>query len=521
MLSVVSIIMALIASNLCFSQDLEISFAEGYLGEKNIPHYSGPWKPVFHHEAYFGRMHWDDENFYSGHLLNYIWKDASDWSMYLSQEVVGASTCPHPVLSKNFSDIRYGYRLIAMSSLLELLDATRNDLALIKKPTSCQFDLQKILKNCSPKTADMKMFVNNLKGQAPFTEPMIGRSHNFSDYQRSFLTSIAKGQGSLGAIRASVQCRIENKNCSSISLEDSVKLLERSCEQDKALFQAICSETDHLYGMSRSPLATYLLATSNLVTLLNQEGMAQGCLRRFGQMMSGKEKQSYVLTKIQPNITAFLKKTWGDRFPHGRAFVYGALKEFAQKGLGQIFETKVIPEKPKVEEPKVVTKKTQVVETPVVVQKTVELPKPEAVKKPEVVLETKSAFLQASEIRASQDLNQVEVDMLKFQYDYVFSAAEMLLLEETLKDYTTRAALEEMRSWDKLGFKEAPMPLTFLKFLIDSQNHQGLYNVVGVLGEEFWVSNDIDKKPDPEWIILKNDASTSYSWALIIKRPRD
>jgi hypothetical protein len=128
--------------------------------------------------------------------------------------------------------------------------------------------------------------------------------------------------------------------------------------------------------------------------------------------------------------------------------------------------------------------------------------------------------LQAAEVRKLQDLDRAEVDMLKFKYDHVFSAAELQLLDGTLKEYTTRSALEEMRSWDKLGTSEAPLPLTFLKFLIDSQNHQGLYNVVGVLGDQFWVSNDIDKNSGAEYVELKSDSTTNYSWSLsIVRKP--
>jgi hypothetical protein len=124
-------------------------------------------------------------------------------------------------------------------------------------------------------------------------------------------------------------------------------------------------------------------------------------------------------------------------------------------------------------------------------------------------------------VRVGQNLDRVDVDMLKFRYDYVFSMAELQLLSDSLKDYVARGALEEMRAWDKLGEKEAPVPLTFLKYLIDSENHQGLFNVTGVLGDKFWVINDIDKLKNlnSEYIELKNDASTGNSWQLFVLRP--
>jgi hypothetical protein len=75
-----------------------------------------------------------------------------------------------------------------------------------------------------------------------------------------------------------------------------------------------------------------------------------------------------------------------------------------------------------------------------------------------------------------------------------------------------------MKSYDLLGSKEAPVGLVFLKFLIDTENHQGLYNIVQVLGEKFYVMNDLEKKSDPHYIEFKNDASTRNRWQIILLR---
>ncbi len=504
-----------------FAQELQKSFSEGYLGEKNLTPYSGPWNPVFHHDAYFGRLTWDDDEFYNQLIFNTIWKDAPEWSQYFSQEVIGASTCPHDVLSKNFEDIRYGYRLVAMSYLLESMDAARSDMLLLRQDKSCHFELPELLSQCRPVSDDMKNFVTNLKRQTPFTLPTIGKAHNFNQYCRDWVQSIGGKNPNLSAARVAAQALQQSEALQGISIERALKLLVQSCQEDRQVFLSVCSEKDQLYGMSQSPLATYLLATSNLITILNQEGMAQGCLRRFGQLMSSKERHFPAMVRMQPTISASLKKQFADRFPHGRAFVYGALKEFRQKGLAKVFEDKLTPtevkpapvvvaSQPKSEPKAVAPQPVAVVEsTPVVVQK-----------KLEVEVDNRTAFLQAAEVRKLQDLDRADVDMLKFKYDHVFSAAELQLLEGTLKEYTTRSALEEMRAWDKLGTSEAPLPLTFLKFLIDSQNHQGLYNVVGVLGDQFWVSNDIDKNSAAEYVELKSDSTTNYSWSLsIVRKP--
>jgi hypothetical protein len=502
-----------------FAVPLERSFSEGYLGEKTQPIYAGPWRPVSHHDPYFGRYSLDDEQFFNGYFYNYIWEGAPDWSRFFSEEMMGASTCPHNILSQNFDEIRYGFRLIALSYLLEILDGERHEMALLKKADTCTFDLQEILKTCRPKTDDMKTFIQNLTTQKPYSAPIIDKSHNFATYQKTWLQKINTKDATLGGIRLKVQCRSENTSCVNMPAEKAVAMMGRSCGEDRKLFQEICSEEDQLYGISTSPMSTHLLSTSNLMNLINAEGMAMGCLRRFGQMMASKERHYPVLNGLQPIVYSQLRTNYGERYLLGRAFVFGALKEFTQKGLKNIFEPQVakVEEKP-VEKPIEVAKTPVVAEKPVVVEVKPVVPEKKPAKTPEVPLEVKTAFLQAAEVRLSQNLERVDVDMLKFRYDYVFSMAELQLLSESLKDYVARGALEEMRSWDKLGEKEAPMPLTFLKYLIDSENHQGLYNVVGVLGDKFWVMNDIDqaKQLNSEYVELRNDASTGNTWQLYI-----
>ena len=54
----------------------------------------------------------------------------------------------------------------------------------------------------------------------------------------------------------------------------------------------------------------------------------------------------------------------------------------------------------------------------------------------------------------------------------------------------------------------------FLKYLIDFDYHQGLWNILAILGDHFYVLNDIEKKSDPIKIHLSNDLSTNYGWQI-------
>ena len=74
-----------------------------------------------------------------------------------------------------------------------------------------------------------------------------------------------------------------------------------------------------------------------------------------------------------------------------------------------------------------------------------------------------------------------------------------------------------MRKFDHLGDKKAPMRLLFIKYLIDNDYHQGLYNVSAVLGQEFYIKNDLEKGDKKLYkISLQNDETTNNIWQLFL-----
>ena len=85
----------------------------------------------------------------------------------------------------------------------------------------------------------------------------------------------------------------------------------------------------------------------------------------------------------------------------------------------------------------------------------------------------------------------------------------------------TRDALMEMMNYDKLGTKDGPVPLMFIKFMIDMEEHHGLWNMISILGDKFYVSNEIDSfySPKAEFIQLMNNETTGNQWQIYILRP--
>jgi hypothetical protein len=76
-------------------------------------------------------------------------------------------------------------------------------------------------------------------------------------------------------------------------------------------------------------------------------------------------------------------------------------------------------------------------------------------------------------------------------------------------------------NYDKLGTKEAPVPILFIKYMIDMEEHQGMWNLISVMGDRFYVSNEIDTtyNPTPEFIQLLNNSSTGGTWQIFILKP--
>ena len=303
------------------------------------------------------------------------------------------------------------------------------------------------------------------------------------------------------------------------SLENIYKNL---CANNEKLFLNICSEKDELHALSNVPELYELVGRSNILNMMNADLNIPGCLRVFSIYSSQVEKKNEYLGQMIPAMFTRLM-TQGEGYIQGRLYPAGALMEFNVKGLAQVFE-----EVKKIEAPKPVPKieeieKVEDVNVVTVAPRPLEKPKPapkkvvakKAPPRPKVI--PKSSFLTAVEFRDKYDLERVKVDMFKFKYDYIFTQERSKRLESSLKLFMQRTAIEEMKKLDGLGETKAPVPLVFIKFMIDKEKHQGLFNLVNVLGSEFYVHNSIDKNvKEIDYVQLMNDDTTNNRWQLVI-----
>ncbi len=486
---------------------------QGDLGEKRLDEYHERYSPLIYRDLYRGKMAFKDDLFFQNYLDMYVFQDEKEYADFLGAELAAGFLCPNEDLSRSFEDIRYSYRLIALSYLME---AQWHNELLAKKfgfKNTCQFSPEKFSASCRPRSEEMKQFISNLKKFSPKNSEKLPESYSSYDWLKSFNRQNPE-------LISHYRLRGECPDCNEKKFK---QVLSNDCAENAELMNLICSENDEIYGLSAHRDAYFLLGQSNIINSYNEKGQALGCLRRFSEVFSSKEVDYPALKSLFPPVLSHLKKEYGERFLQGRVFFYGAGKEFREKGLADIFVEKKdqpAPEKPK---PQIIEKKP---EAPKVVVKTPEPqpmpePKPVPVKKKEIPVPIKSAFLQAAEVRDSGNLSRVDVDMMKLKYDHVFSLHMINSISERLKTFMTQSALQEMVTFDKLGTKAGPVPLLFIKFMIDMEEHQGLWNLVNVLGNRFYVSNEIDAefKPKPEYVELINSPSTDGQWQLRILKP--
>ena len=286
-------------------------------------------------------------------------------------------------------------------------------------------------------------------------------------------------------------------------------------------FQSICREDDHLYGLSNSPEAFYLIMSSTALNYIEEESYRSGCLKRYVLENQNKEMS---IRHLKDLLSYFYSKSIETRAlnPQLRLFSLGAMRELEEKGLTELFspinEPLISPSK-KTEE-----KKEKVIK-PVFEKITLkEYKKEKIVKKskpiPKIIPKTvafKSHFLKSSELRRDESLSFIDIDMFQFRNDFVFTEDQKEKIKESINPFVSYKGLTEMLKRDKLGSKKAPLPLKMLKFLIDQEMHKELFNIINVLGDKFFILNNIDKGiTQLEYIQISNNQMTNYQWQIKI-----
>lgn len=501
------------------SKNLDVYYRDVFLGEKKTSNYSGPLDPRSIYSDYRGDLVLLDDIFKEQYIDQQIQAEPFELYRYWFNEVMEKSTCPDITLGENVDYIRYLYRLVTMSYLFEGVKLNNKLAQQLGGQNICSMKFNDVFGGCAPESSDMKKFHERVYGKF-VNEIEKARTPIFSKKETADWLNMFQDSTSLTTdptlARLHDWCIANKKNCRQLSIDQIKEILGGFCTKDTTAIKLLCSEKDSYYGLAGVQTPTDLIKNSNAFNLINQSGMGEECLRRYGKLFQMKESINSVLSRQYPLIYSHLLKTNG-RYIQGELFLPGSLKEFDMKGLSDFLsalkppkvEPVIVIAKPKpkpkprpvvVEAPKVEEKKPEVI--PVVVP---EPPKPQV-----------SEFERAVADMIKKGPSSIMIDMDTFRDDFEFTEAMIADLSGPIKKFQTRAALNDMKSYDRLGSSEAPVGLIFLKFLIDTNNHQGLYNITSVLGDKFYVMNDIEKKTQPHYIELLNDASTGNRWQIIL-----
>lgn len=487
-----------------------------YMGEFKRPDYSGPLNPMSQYNPYKADFDFLDDiyqnKFFEASINVPIFEIQNFWN----NEIKEQSACPNELLSEHIEYINYLYRLVSISYLFEATKLNYQVTSQLGITNSCNVKFDRLLGQCQAKSDEMKKFHKRAYGK--FENEFKKLSYDvFTIGQKKEFLDAFKKSNSLTSnpvfARVHQWCRENKKNCRSLNEKQFGEILNRFCLSDAVVMNRVCSEDDNFYGMSASNIATELIEKSNAFGIINEQGSGQECLRRYKGLFKLKEKQYADLIKMFPSIYAHLIESKG-RYLQGDLFVPGSLREFDQKGLSDFLialtppkkEIKpVIVAKPKTKPAPVIVKEEKVEE--VIVVETPKAVEPEVVKLSE--FESKVELLKQSK-------TLVTVDMDLFKKDYQFTEEMIALLSANLEKFQTRSAIQEMKAYDNLGSRQAPVGLIFLKYLIDTNNHQGLYNIINVLGDKFYVNNDWEDRIAPHLIKLVNDEKTKFKWQILL-----
>nr|MBP9674574.1 hypothetical protein [Bacteriovoracaceae bacterium] len=440
-----------------------------------------------------------------------------DLDSFVKGELTSSQTCPLGYLNAYADYMRYLYRILSLSYLYESLETHRlksYQLGL----TVCQTDWMQVLKSCQAKSTDMKKLIPRIlfisqQAQKELVQNLFLGVYSLDEKKKW----IQKGDGERDAPYQGLLFAMKSIPH---SLKDVEVQLEKNCLKQKEAFIHICSENDQLYGLSSYVPFADLLQESHVVSLLGEPQYARGCLQNYGKIFSQKESTPPFFLSLFSSVQRDLQKQkeleakydlWGRKTEiTGRLFIPATLKEFDDKGLANLLYPQAAEEIPVVIA-SVPVPTPEVVVTPKTVQVAIiekkELPPPP----PEP-----SAFAKALMRFQENPTQEVLVDMRKFKKDFIFTARMMEKLEEPLQFFLTQESMSQMRDYDALGEKKEPMRLLFLKLLMDTKQHKGLFNTTAVLGEKFYVVNDLEKKKDPVYVRFYFDDKNLHDWQIAL-----
>lgn len=509
-----SILMILILSTFVFN------VYGANLGEKNFSHYYGPNFPLVQFSKYSNKYTFKDDRDKENLINQQISSELFSLKNFFEAEYFFGYSCPDKIYKENYKYIEYLFRLVNLSYLFESLRTYEFTSKQFKANNICQIDWKKEFNSCQPKSQEMKSFVKNATSISSVLGPVIVPfSTTRKDVLNQWVTDYNNNKLSdITQYRIHSHCLVND--CRITKPSDVASLVSSICQNDLSQFQRICSEVDRGFGVSSIPELFNAVSHSNAIRNIDQTGHAQGCVKRYISQNKVNEESRI---NFKNSFSLLYEEKSEDKDLQGRLFSIGAMREFTEKGISDLFS-----KKPKSVAKKVKKKKNNRVQNPpqfeiIELPKFVKIKKPKKIKKKTKPLKkaepvfSGSSFLKAVLFREKFKLERLNLDMSKFRYDYLFTVSRARSLAPVVERFGKYKVLEQMKKSDALGSSKAPIPLIYIKFLIEESLDQLLFNITNVIGNEFYIINDIDENiKSPTRISLLNNRSTYYKWQIVI-----
>lgn len=508
----------IISYSLLLSLCLRAEIPNYWLGE--LP--DSDMAPVYRYDYLYDHQTGDFQSLEQNDDFHYIEQffsqDFVSTDLLANESFLAKTLCPNKDLIKSSSYIRYLFRLLAMSYYMEFyvnlhymgIDLGQGNF------NSCPLEWDSLFSKCQPKTDDMKLFLK--RGKVFFNSEIaafIYKRKSENEVNEFILKTVNSWETSnelfhtaLRSLPQVIQGKVEKETFSGLH--------GKICEKIRLDMANLCSEVDEFYGYYQLPLARSLVADSSAINAINQNGNAKYCLERYSLVMRFRERSGNFLSKIFSGIYQEIQKK-NRPYHQGKLFVPGSLKEFDDKGLKDFI---FVAQTPKKDRPKPMpTVAPVMIPTPKVEVALIQTPTPtpRPLLTPTPLPERKSQFeMSVEEFYKNDGKKMISVDMKLMDQDFLFSKAMIDKLKGPLQVFKSIKAIEDMKRLDQIGLRQRPLSLMFIKYLLDTADHQGLYNIIHVLGSKFYINNDIEMKEDPVYIHLHNDASTSNRWQIDI-----
>lgn len=488
------------------------------VGEKNFSEYFGPRDPQQSFSRLKGTLHFSDQDINDSYYMPYVESEVNLLNSFWNETFMPSASCPKVVLDRNFEYIRYLYRLQAISYSFEAINKLEKlRFNLTGKSGRCARNWKNLFSDCSPKSSDMKLF---LKRVSVLLKKKFSETRKHPDrYEMRALKDkkVRELTGKVGGVDNKILRTVFNHYNATPRKENLVQIIDKSCGELIEMNRRLCSERDDFYAGNDLYFFSVLLLNSNATNALKESNSAAACLERFSRTSHFKSTTFPLFEKIFPYIYLDMREKHA-QYLQGSLFLPGALKEFDDLGLKDFLFTE--KPKPKPTPKPVVVVKPKSTPKPVVVVKPKPTPKPVVV----VVKPTPTPkpiwedhFYQAVKQQRLTGAKSVVVDLSGLVEDYPFTPKMVRKIAAPLKIYQRVKSLQQMKKYDQMGSKKTPVILSFMLYMIAYQQHQGLFNMTMVLGNEFYVINNFDKKhSESVRVKLLNDESTNFQWQLAV-----